>query len=47
MTMNVQHGEELVVVTLRPPSRRRRALTAEAIEIAEDLAQLLRQEVTR
>jgi hypothetical protein len=47
MTMNVQHGEELVVVTLRPPSRRRRALTAEAREIAEDLAQLLRQEVTR
>jgi hypothetical protein len=47
MTMNVQNGEELVVVTLRPPSRRRRALTAEATEIAEDLAQLLRQAVTR
>jgi hypothetical protein len=47
MTMNVQHGDDLVVVTLRPPSRRRRALTADATEIAEDLTQLLRQEVTR
>lgn len=44
LTMNVQ-GDELVVVTLRPPSRRRRALTAEATEIAADLAELLRQEV--
>lgn len=45
LTMNVQGGDELVMVTLRPPSRRRRALSAEATEIAQDLAQLLRQEV--
>jgi hypothetical protein len=47
MTMNVQ-GDELVVVTLRPPSRRRRgARGAEATEIAQDLTELVRQEVVR
>lgn len=44
MTMNA-HADELTVVTLRPASRRRRALTGEATELAEDLTELLRQAV--
>lgn len=45
MTMNV-HADELTAVTLRPASRRRRALSAESTELAEDLTELLRQAVT-
>ena len=44
--MNVQ-AEELVAVTLRPASRRRRALIAESTVLAEDLTELLRQAVVR
>jgi hypothetical protein len=43
MTMNA-HADELTIVTLRPVSRRR-ALSAEAAELAEDLTELLRQAV--
>ncbi len=45
MPVNVQAPEGLVV-GLRPATRRRRALTAEANEIAEDLTELLRQAAT-
>ena len=45
MPMNVQAPEGLVV-RLRPPTRRRRALTAEANDIAEDLTELLHQAAT-
>jgi hypothetical protein len=44
MTMNA-HADELTIVTLRPASRRRRALAGEATELAEDLTELLRQAV--
>lgn len=46
LAMNVQ-ALEIAVVRLHPASRRRRALTAEPMEIAEDLTELLRQEVVR
>lgn len=45
MSMNVQ-GPDGLVVGLRPATRRRRALTAEANDIAEDLTELLRQVAT-
>lgn len=44
LTMNVQ-APELEQVSLRPPTRRRRALVAERRVIAEDLTELLRQAV--
>lgn len=45
MSLNVQAPDGLVV-GLRPATRRRRALTAEAHDIAEDLTELLRQVAT-
>jgi hypothetical protein len=46
LSMNVQ-AEESIAVTLRPASRRRRALIAESTALAEDLTELLRQAVVR
>lgn len=46
LTMNVA-AADIVTVALRPPSRRRRALVAQAMELSEDLTELLRQEVVR
>lgn len=43
-TMNV-HAPDRVDAALQPPHRRRRALTAEALSIAEDLTDLIRQRI--
>ncbi len=46
LSMNVR-ADEFVAVILRPASRRRRALIADAAALAEDLTELLRQEIVQ